>query len=47
MPLKVYLNGEEIVLKPGSHWSVKEGIEGRDLVVDKDFYISVLNPMGE
>lgn len=47
MPLRITLNGEEVILEPKSHWSQKEGIEGTDLVVDKDFYISVLNAMGE
>jgi aminopeptidase N len=47
MPLKITLNGEEVILKPKSLWSQKEDIEGTDLVVDKDFYISVLNAMGE
>ena len=47
MPLKITLNGEEIILEPKSHWSMKEGIESTDLVVDRDFYIAVLNAMGD
>ncbi|MFC2099105.1 M1 family metallopeptidase [Bacteroidota bacterium] len=47
MPLKVTLNGEEVILNPGLQWTQKEGIEGTDLVVDKNFYIAVLNIMGE
>jgi aminopeptidase N len=47
MPLRVTLNGEEILLKPESHWSEMETEGGTDLKVDRDFYIAVLNAMGE
>jgi hypothetical protein len=47
MPLKVELNGEELWLKPGGRgWSVLENTEPCNLKVDKDFYVSVLNIMG-
>lgn len=48
MPVKIYLDGKEKWLKPAQRrWSSLSGIEPCKLIVDKDFYISVLKIMGE
>ncbi|MFP4488756.1 MAG: M1 family metallopeptidase [Bacteroidales bacterium] len=48
MPLKIYLDGEERWLEFRDRgWSFIEGIEPCELRVDKDFYVAVLNIMGE
>ncbi len=48
MPVKVYLDGKETWLKFSDRgWSVLEGVEACKLVVDKDFYVAVLNIMGD
>ncbi len=48
MPVKVYMDGKETWLKPrGMRWSGLENIEPCELTVDKDFYVSVLNIMGD
>lgn len=47
MPVKVYLNGKETWLKPIGRWTALENIETCELIVDKDFYVSVLNLMGD
>ena len=47
MPVKVYLDGKETWLEfTGRGWSLLEGVEPCELVVDKDFYVAVLNIMG-
>lgn len=47
MPLKVYLDGKETWLSfKGNRWSFIEDIKPARLVVDKDFYVGVLNLMG-
>ncbi len=48
MPLKVYLDGQETWLKFGARgWSSLADIEPCKLVVDKDFYVSSFNLMGD
>ena len=48
MPVKVYLDGKETWLEPGGmRWSGLENIEPCELIVDKDFYVGVLNIMGD
>jgi hypothetical protein len=48
MPLKIYLDGRETWLEFGKRgWSTLEGVKTCELVVDKDFYVAVLNIMGE
>jgi len=48
MPLKIYLDGRETWLEFGNRgWSTLEGVKTCELVVDKDFYVAVLNIMGE
>lgn len=47
MPVKVYLDGEETWLNfKGRRWSFLDNVEPARLVVDKDFYVAVLNLMG-
>jgi len=48
MPLKVYIDGKETWLKFRDRgWSFLEDAKPGELVVDKDFYVAVLNLMGE
>ena len=48
MPLKVYLGGKETWLSFNrGGWNFIRDIEACNLVVDKDFYISSFNLMGE
>ncbi len=48
MPVKVYLDGKETWLDfTDRGWSFLESLEPCELVVDKDFYVAVLNIMGE
>lgn len=48
MPLKIYLDGQETWLEFGNRgWSFLENVKPCELVVDKDFYVAVLNLMGE
>ena len=48
MPLKIYLDGQETWLEFGNRgWSFLEDVKPGELVVDKDFYVAVLNLMGE
>ncbi|MCF8223650.1 MAG: M1 family metallopeptidase [Bacteroidales bacterium] len=47
MPVKVYLDDKETWLSfKGNRWSFIEDIKPARLVVDKDFYVGVLNLMG-
>jgi aminopeptidase N len=48
MPLKIYLDGKETWLsfKPRG-WNILEDTKPCNLVVDKDFYVSSINLMGE
>ena len=48
MPVKVYLDGKETWLEfSGRGWSFLESVDPCDLVVDKDFYVAVLDIMGD
>ena len=48
MPVKVYLDGKETWLpNNGRRWNVLPNIKPCELVVDKDFYVSSFNLMGE
>jgi len=47
MPLKIYHDGKPMIIKPISRWStVKLDGKDNDILVDKDFYVSVLNMTG-
>ncbi len=47
MPVKVYLDGKETWLSfKGNRWSFIEDVKPARLVVDKDFYVGVMNLMG-
>ena len=44
MPVKVKLNGTDVVLKPTSTWKVdKAASEKPTLEIDKDFYVASFN----
>jgi len=47
MPVKVNLNGKEIMLEPKTRWTYDEGVEGKNLVIDRDFYVAGFNAMGD
>ena len=48
MPLKVYIDGKELWLNPRDRrWSFLENTGPGELKADRDFYVSVLNIMGE
>jgi aminopeptidase N len=53
MPVRVSLNGESILLEPGTGWKYREGTEGtegkegQELIIGRDFYVAGFNNMGE
>ncbi len=47
MPVRVKLDGAEILLEPGTRWTYMENADGRELVIDRDFYVAGFNLTGE
>jgi aminopeptidase N len=48
MPVKVYVDGKAVLLKPVTGYSsIRIESEKPEIVVDKDYYVSVLNVMGK
>ena len=46
LPVKVYLNGEELWLEPKTNWQAIEAKNTISLKVDPNFYVTVLDVMG-
>ncbi len=47
MPVRITLNGESVLLDPGTKWDYRECGEASDLVIDPDFYVAGFNDTGE
>lgn len=47
MPVRVVLDGKEMLLEPGTRWAYERNLKGTELVIDRDFYVAGLNVMGE
>ena len=47
MPLKIWISGKPLFVKPSQSWStIKTEISNPAVVIDKDFYVAGLNMMG-
>ncbi len=47
MPLKIFINGKPFKINPSTRWTTMELEEKNPIIaVDKDYYVSVLNMMG-
>jgi aminopeptidase N len=48
MPLKIWVGGKPVMIKPTQGWnSVTAETPDADVIVDKDFYVAALNMMGK
>ena len=47
MPVKIYVDGKEMVLKPTQQWKSEDvSKKSAKIVVDKDYYVGTMNISG-